>query len=164
MKTLITNIVFAVLGLLPAFGLKIPNVDAQTVTEVVGAFITLAAAVNQVIHWFRDRNLDPLKDYRVRRGGFALLHMLALLFAAALIALLAGCAGITPNGNMSPEQLAAAAKDKSASVACGTGTGPWGKVNTVYVNVDKASVTNGIVTVDAECKVSVSTAQKPATP
>lgn len=74
--------------------------------------------------------------------------------------LLSGCAGIGAP-NMSPEQLSAAAKDKNASVACGTGSGPWGKINTVYVNVDRASISNGVVTVDAECKVSVSTASSP---
>lgn len=80
--------------------------------------------------------------------------------------LLGGCAGFG-SPNLTPEQLKAAATDKSASVGCGTGTGPWGKVNTVYVNVDKASVKNGVVTVDAECKVSISTSDpqpKPVTP
>lgn len=81
--------------------------------------------------------------------------------ALLLVPLLAGCAGLGAP-NMSPEQLSAAAKDKNASVACGTGTGPWGKVNTVYVNVDKASVTNGTVSVDAECKISITTANAPA--
>lgn len=78
--------------------------------------------------------------------------------------LLSACAGLAGVQNMSPEQLKAAATDKNASVACGTGTGPWGKVNTVYVNVDKSSITNGVVTVDAECKVSISTAATPKTP
>lgn len=76
------------------------------------------------------------------------------------LVLLAGCAGLGAP-NLTAEQLAAAAKDKNASVACGTGTGPWGKVNTVYVNVDKASVANGQVAVDAECKVTITTQVKP---
>jgi hypothetical protein len=82
----------------------------------------------------------------------------------AAIAVLPGCAGLMGQPNMSADQLKAAALDKNASVACGTGTGPWGKVNTVYVNVDKTAVTNGQVTVDAECKVSISTSQKPVAP
>jgi cytochrome c biogenesis factor len=160
-KTLITNILTAAFTALSAFGIKIPGVDSQTMTEVVGAIATLVVVGNQVVHYLRDKAANEPMSLRMR--GFARLEallMLVILAAAAFV--LTACAGITPNGNMSPEQLAAAAKDKSASVACGTGTGPWGKVNTVYVNVDKASVTNGIVTVDAECKVSVSTAQKPA--
>jgi hypothetical protein len=76
--------------------------------------------------------------------------------ALFLIPLLAGCASLGGNPNLTPEQLSAAAKDKNASVACGTGSGPWGKVNTVYVNVDKASLPGAAsVAVDAECKVTI---------
>lgn len=55
---------------------------------------------------------------------------------------------------MSPEQMAQNAKDKNAVVACGQGTGPWGKVTTVYVDTNKIN-DNNTVTVDGECKVSV---------
>ena len=76
-------------------------------------------------------------------------------FALAVAgSLLAGCAA------MSPESLAAQATDKNASVVCAVGTGPWGKVVSTYVNVDKSSVTNGAVSVDADCKVTVTTAEK----
>jgi ribosomal protein L24 len=68
--------------------------------------------------------------------------------ALILLALLAGCAA------MSPEQLAQQAKDKNAVVACGQGTGPWGKVVTVYVDTNKIN-DNNTVTVDGECHVSV---------
>ena len=72
---------------------------------------------------------------------------------------LSGCAGFgTPN--LSPEQLKAAASDKNASVVCAVGTGPWGKVVSTYVNVDKSAVANGTVTVDAECKTTITTADK----
>lgn len=82
------------------------------------------------------------------------------IFVLVAAATLAGCAlpGFSTQ-SLSAEQLKASAADKNASAVCATGTGPWGKVNTVYVNVDKASITNGTVTVDAECKVTVSTAQ-----
>lgn len=67
----------------------------------------------------------------------------------ALIALLlSGCAA------MSPEQLAAQAKDKNAIVACGVGSGPWGKVVTVFVDTNKIAEQQS-VTVDDACKVSV---------
>src|SRR4051812_45214774 len=68
MKTLITNIAIAVLGALAAAGVKVPNVDAGTVTEVVGAIATLAAVINQLVHYFRDKPQDPLKDYQVPRA------------------------------------------------------------------------------------------------
>lgn len=87
------------------------------------------------------------------------------LTAAILAALsleLAGCAlpGFSTQ-SLSAEQLKASAADKNASAVCATGTGPWGKVNTVYVNVDKSSISNGTVSVDSECKVSVTTAASP---
>jgi hypothetical protein len=69
-----------------------------------------------------------------------------------LIVLLAGCAAMT--SSMSPEQMAQHAKDKNAVVACGNGTGPWGKVTTVYVDTNKINDNNS-VSVDSECKVSV---------
>lgn len=69
-----------------------------------------------------------------------------------------GCANLGGAPAMSPEQLKAAAADKNASVACGTGTGPWGKVNSVFVNVDRASLAGvGSVTADSDCKVTVIT-------
>lgn len=78
--------------------------------------------------------------------------------AALLLLLLAGCA------SMSPEQLAQNAKDKNAVVACGNGTGPWGKVTTVYVDTNKVNDNNS-VTVDSECKVTVTgTKSVPAKP
>ena len=81
--------------------------------------------------------------------------MKAVLLAAAAIAL-AGCAA------MSPEQLAQQAKDKNAVVACGQGTGPWGKVVTVYVDTNKIN-DNNTVSVNGECNVSV-TGTKGAAP
>ena len=78
--------------------------------------------------------------------------------ALLLLPLLAGCSWMQPN--MSAEQLTAAAKDKNASVVCAVGTGPWGKVVSTYVNVDKASVSNGAVVVDSECKTTITTGAK----
>lgn len=71
-----------------------------------------------------------------------------LIVAATLAALNAGCAA------MDPAQLAAQAKDKNAIVACGQGTGPWGKVVTVYVDTNKIN-DNNTVSVSGECNVSV---------
>ena len=68
--------------------------------------------------------------------------------ALIILPLLAACAA------MSPEQLAQQAKDKNAVVACGQGSGPWGKVVTVYVDTNKIN-DNNTVTVDGECHVAV---------
>lgn len=88
--------------------------------------------------------------------------MKKIIVIAVLCAFLPACAGLGGIGqtSMSAEQLKAAASDKNASAVCATGTGPWGKVNSVYVNVDRSSIVNGTVSVDAECKVSVTTGQK----
>lgn len=69
--------------------------------------------------------------------------------------LLAGCASA-----MSPEQIAASAKDKNAVVACGNGAGPWGRVITVYVDTNKIN-DNQAVSVDSECKVNVMGSKAP---
>lgn len=74
--------------------------------------------------------------------------ILAVLF-------LAGCS------TMSPEQMAQNAKDKNAVVACGVGSGPWGKVTTVYIDTNKIN-DNNAVSVDGECKVSVTGTKSPA--
>lgn len=71
-----------------------------------------------------------------------------IILALPALAMLAGCA------SMSPEQMAANAKDKNAVVACGQGTGPWGKVVTVYVDTNKIN-DNNTVTIDGECHVTV---------
>lgn len=76
--------------------------------------------------------------------------------AALLLLILSGCAA------MDPAQLAAQAKDKNAIVACGQGTGPWGKVVTVYVDTNRIN-DNNTVSVNGECNVTV-TGTKGAAP
>jgi hypothetical protein len=84
----------------------------------------------------------------------------AILAGLAAASALSGCAGFgVPT--MTAEQLAASAKDKNASVACATGTGTGGKGSVVYVNVDKSSINSGSVVVDENCRVTISTAQRP---
>lgn len=82
------------------------------------------------------------------------------LFIAIVASLgLAGCAGQV----MSPEQIAANAKDRNAVAACGTGSGPWGKVTTVYVDMNKLG-DNQAVSVDGECKVVATSNRAVAAP
>lgn len=68
--------------------------------------------------------------------------------------LLSGCVA------MSPEQLAASAKDKNAVVACGKANGPWGQVITTYIDTNKINDNNS-VTVEGECKVTVVGSKQP---
>jgi hypothetical protein len=82
----------------------------------------------------------------------------------ALMALLvAGCAS-TGVQNMSAEQLKALAQDKNFSAVCSNVTGPWGMARFVYTNVDKGSVPNGAISVDANCVVTMSNAIAVAPP
>lgn len=82
----------------------------------------------------------------------------AVLLALSLVGL-TGCSFAA--AQMTPEQLAAMAKVKDANVTCFKANTPYGTAVTVYVNVDKGVVPAGSVSVDAECKVTL-TAAPPA--
>lgn len=77
--------------------------------------------------------------------------------ALPLAFLLAGCATQIPAdpSKMSAEQLNAWAKDKNANIACSTFKGVYGTGVVNYVVLDKGVVVNGTVTVDQECKVTI---------
>ena len=80
-------------------------------------------------------------------------RMLALL--ATL--LLAGCMGMqTAYEKMSADQIQALAKMKDANVACVIANTPWGRGVSVFANVDRGVIQRGVLTVDGECKVTVS--------
>ena len=83
--------------------------------------------------------------------------MRVLIVVAALV--LAGCAGVgvTNPASMSADQLNALAKDKNASLTCSKVVGAGVTATLVLVNVDKASITNGGVTVTADCVVTITT-------
>lgn len=78
------------------------------------------------------------------------------LLLVCLVLLLAGCTAFSPPNTMSSDQLKAIAADKNASAVCSQVSGVWGTGRVVSVNVDKGSVQNGVVTVDANCTVSIS--------
>ena len=63
------------------------------------------------------------------------------LIALAVVVSLSGCAGMM--GNMSPEQLAAVAKEKNSSVACTDYTGAGGKFSAIFVNQERIVSTGG---------------------
>lgn len=89
---------------------------------------------------------------------FTVASVLNIVALASFAGLAVGCAGMTmPSSSMSAEQLTALAKDKSAGVTCQEAVGPWGRGRNTVVNVDKASIPSGTVTVDAECKVTITT-------
>lgn len=82
--------------------------------------------------------------------------------AVLLLSLLAGCAS-SPSGydpsKLSAEQIRATVADKSTTVSCGLLTSAYGRGVTVYVNLDaERHPIAGSVTVDGECKTTVTVA------
>lgn len=76
-------------------------------------------------------------------------------FLIALLAL-AGCAQLPADpSKMSPEQIKEWVRDKNASISCGKVNTPYGPTVLTYVTLDKSVIFEGVVTVDAECKVSI---------
>ena len=77
------------------------------------------------------------------------------LIIAAIALTLAGCATPIGYNGMSPEQINALAKMKDANVSCVVTKGAWGTVVGTYVQLDKGVVPSGNVSVDSECKVTI---------
>ncbi len=78
-----------------------------------------------------------------------------------LIALLPGCMSLPADPTkMSAEQLREWAKDKSAGVQCVIANTPWGRGIAASVNVDARVLGKGSVTVDSECKISLTNEPK----
>jgi len=75
------------------------------------------------------------------------------------VLLLTGCAAApslpVDYANMSPDQLKQLVADKNATAVCAVVNGPWGKGSVVSVNLDRGTVNTGSMTVDSECKVSI---------
>lgn len=69
--------------------------------------------------------------------------------------LMVGC-GAVGYQNMSPEQLQALSKMKDANANCIIANTPWGRGVSIYVNLDKGVIPSGSVTIDGDCKVTIS--------
>jgi len=82
--------------------------------------------------------------------------MLTKLLLITLITVLSGCVSLPVDPTkMSAEQLKEWAKDKNANIVCGIVNSPYGRGIATYVVLDKTVIFNGTVTVDGECKVSI---------
>lgn len=74
----------------------------------------------------------------------------------AITAALAGCTSLPADPTkMTPEQLTAAAKDRSISAICVLASTPWGPQRSVNVTLDKASIASGTVTMTPDCQVTI---------
>jgi hypothetical protein len=86
-----------------------------------------------------------------------------LLFVCALLVVLfmTGCATLPADpASMSADQIKALALDKNASVACTVINSPYGRGVATFVNLDRAVIAHGTVSVDAECKVTITNSPK----
>jgi ABC-type Fe3+-hydroxamate transport system substrate-binding protein len=82
-----------------------------------------------------------------------------------ITALLVGCAGTTVPADptkMSAEQLREWVKDRNANISCAIINSVYGRSTLVYANLDRSVVVNGTVSVDSECKVTITNAAKAA--
>ena len=78
----------------------------------------------------------------------------------ALCAALCGCTGMPMRiDQMTPEQLAAAARDRTIVVACGGGRAPGIRVQAAFLQIDPGVVRQGTVTVSGDCEVSADVRQ-----
>lgn len=82
----------------------------------------------------------------------------------AVLVLLTGCAGTIPAdpSKMTAEQLKALAADRSAIAACTLINGPWGVGRTILVQLDRAAIVGGGISVGADCTVNLQAEQRPA--
>lgn len=106
--------------------------------------------------------MSTLQDWNRTAARFTLGRAIIVAALLGLLAfVLSGCASTAGYQGMSAEQIAALAKMKDANINCIIGNSPWGKVVTVYVNLDKGVIPSGGVTVDAECKVTLTSVPAP---
>jgi hypothetical protein len=86
----------------------------------------------------------------------------ALAIMAACAAL-AGCASAPADpSKLSADQLRALAADRSALASCSTTNTPWGPFRTTLVQLDRATIPAGEVSIGADCTVTVRTQAAPA--
>lgn len=80
-----------------------------------------------------------------------------------LAALSTGCATAPADpSKLSADQLRALAADRSAVASCATTMTPWGPIRTTLVQLDRATIPTGRVTVGADCTVTVESEAVPA--
>ena len=88
--------------------------------------------------------------------------MRALAIASLALAL-SGCAsmlGTAPVQEMTAKQLHEFAKIKDAAITCINIGTPWGRQSALFLNVDKGVVINGALTVDPDCKATMTNTPK----
>jgi hypothetical protein len=78
------------------------------------------------------------------------------------IIVLTGCATAPADpSKLSADQLRALAADRSALASCSTTNTPWGPFRTTLVQLDRATIPAGEVSIGADCTVTVRTQAAP---
>jgi len=104
--------------------------------------------------------LDKMLQLEREVNSYRKKDAMKMLAVVLMVGLLAGCAPFNP-ASMSPEQLAAFAKIKDATVTCIIANTPYGKGSGLYINLDKGVLTSGTVTIDDACKTTISNSAAP---
>ena len=95
---------------------------------------------------------------RFRKG-----KCMKLILTLAACAAFAGCASAPADpSKLSAEQLKALASDRSAVASCATTMTPWGPIRTTLVQLDRATIPAGKVSVAADCTVTIESEAVPA--
>lgn len=88
-------------------------------------------------------------------------YLIAAVMGTLFVLSAPGCSSLQPGGmditKMTESQIKAATADKSASATCVHGQGAWGTTRVVSVNLDKSTIPTGGVTVDPDCRVTMTT-------
>jgi hypothetical protein len=95
----------------------------------------------------------------------AVLRSTCIACTSVLLLHLAGCATAPADPSKLTEgQLRALAADRSALASCSTTNTPWGPFRTTLVQLDRATIPSGEVSIGADCTVTIRTeaAPKPA--
>ena len=86
----------------------------------------------------------------------------------ATVVLLAGCAaGVTlpaDPSRMTPQQISAIVRDKTASASCAVANGPWGRGSAIFISLDEAPKFSGTVTIGPDCTSTITVTSEPTLP
>lgn len=87
--------------------------------------------------------------------------MKTLITICAALALTACATAPADPSKLSAEQLRALASDRSAVASCAATMTPWGPIRTTLVQLDRATIPAGKVSVAADCTVTIESEAAP---
>lgn len=90
----------------------------------------------------------------LRLSAFLWMFVLAMC-----LLMVTGCQSfpIMYNPEMTAQQIKSIASDKNAGVVCTLVPTPWGQAKVITINLDQRVIDSGGISVDPDCKVTIST-------